>query len=139
MSGLFTNDRATDYLNPGKLQASAEVRQIVAVYDTNDSAHVARDGLIAAGVPRACVHAIDRADPAAPRSVESRRHAFWAAVGSLFAPAEDPAAFHLAADPKHALVVLQPGSATDLPRAVQILQASQPLYVFPKLESSPSA
>jgi len=107
------------------------------VYDTNDCAHVARDGLLAAGVPRATVHVIDRADPSAspPHSPESRRQAFWAAVGSLFAPAEDASAYHLASDPNHALVILHPTAGIDLRRAVEILRASRPLYVFPTLDS----
>ena len=88
MSGLFTNDRQNDYLNPaGKTGGATQAPQIVAVYDTNQQAHVARDGLIAAGIARASIHAIDRADASATRSIESRRQAFWAAVGSLFAPA----------------------------------------------------
>ena len=142
MSGLFTNDRQNDYLNPaGKPGAQGQAAQVVAVYDSNDQAHVARDGLIAAGVPRAAIHAIDRADPSAasPRSVESRRKAFWAAVGSLFAPAEDASAYHLASDPNHALVVLHPTAGIDLRRAAEILRASRPLYVFPNLDQAATA
>src|SRR3954449_5744318 len=132
MSGVFSNDRQNDSLNPGG-KAQTGPNQVVAVYDTNNAAHVARDGLLAAGIPRATIHVIDRADPAAapPRSLESRRQAFWAAVGSLFAPAEDPSAYHLPSGPNHALVILQPVTGIDLRRAVEILRASRPLYVFP--------
>lgn len=141
MTGLFTNDRQNDYLNPGGKAAGIEARQVVAVYDTNDCAHVARDGLLAAGIPRATVHVIERADPAATpaRSPESRRQAFWAAVGSLFSPAEDASAYRLAADPRHALIVLHPTAGIDLRRAIQILHACRPLYVFPTLDPDASA
>jgi hypothetical protein len=141
MTGIFTSDRKNEYLNPAaKPGAQTEPHQVVAVYDTNNCAHVARDGLLGAGIPRATIHVIDRADPAAspPRSAESRRKAFWAAVGSLFAPAEDPSAYHLASDPNHALVILQPTGGIDLRRAIEILRASRPLYVFPTLDAAGS-
>ncbi|MBV8911741.1 MAG: hypothetical protein JOZ05_01740 [Acetobacteraceae bacterium] len=141
MSGLFTNERQADYLDPEGTPAKTPVAQVVAVYQTNHAAHVARDALIAAGTPRAVIHVIDRADPArrTPNSGEARRQAFWAVVGSLFWPTEDPAAYHLAADPDHALVILKPDKATDMRRAIQILRTSKPFYVFPMVDEDGAA
>jgi len=141
MSGLFTNDKQADYLDPAAAPTKTPVKQIVAVYQTNHAAHVARDALLASGVPSGVIHVIDRADPAAnsPNSAEARRQAFWSVVGSLFWPAEDPSAYHLAADPDHALVILQPNSATDARRAVQILRSSHPFYVFPMVDEDGAA
>jgi hypothetical protein len=139
MSGLFTSGNASDYLDPaGPPRVTIPVRQVVAVYDTNSSARVARDGLLAAGIPGGAVHLVERADPASaqPKSPEARRLAFWAAVKSLFTAPEDPSVYHLAADPDHALLILQPTAATDLRRAMQILRASHPFYVFPPLDEA---
>src|SRR3954447_12152272 len=132
MSGMFTNDGQPDYLDPAAPSASkTPVAQVVAVYQTNNSAHVARDGLLAAGVAPSAVHVIDRADPAKPGDrAETRRQTLWSIIGSLFWPAEDPSMYHLAADPDHALVILQPAPGTDVRRAIQILRASRPFYVF---------
>jgi hypothetical protein len=142
MSGSFTNDKQADRLDPtGTSRAKTPVQQIVAVYQTNHCAHVARDALLASGVPSGVIHVIDRADPATrtPNSAEARRQAFWAAVGSLFWPAEDPSAYHLAADPDHALVILKPGAGTDVRRALQILRSSKPFYVFPMVDEDGAA
>ena len=134
MSGLFTNDRQNDYLNPaGKAGTQAEARQVVAVYDTNEFRARGARRPARGGAP-ARHHPCDR--PGGSRGLAAalgrlRRQAFWAAVGSLFAPAEDASAYHLASDPNHALVNLHPTAGIDLRRAVEILRASRPLYVFP--------
>jgi hypothetical protein len=135
---MFTSNQQPDYLDPsGKPKSKSQVPQVVAVYDSNNTAHAARDALLAAGIPRGVVHAIDRAAPAqAQQRAESRRQTLWAIIGSLFWPAEDPAMYNLAADPDHALIVLKPDSSTDLPRAIQILRACRPFYVFPALDES---
>lgn len=142
MSGLFTNDRQADYLDPEASPAPAKtpVPQVVAVYQTNHAAHVARDGLLAAGVAQNAIHVIDRADPTrATDRAEARRQTLWSIISSLFWPAEDPSIYHLAADPDHALVILQPEPATDVRRAIQILRASKPFYVFPLVDDDGAA
>jgi hypothetical protein len=135
MSGHSTDDRQSGALDPAAKPVPAKpIQQIVAVYETNQNAHVARDGLVAAGIPRATIHFVERADPASrANSVDSRRQTLWAIIGSLFSPAEDPSMYHLAADPNHALIILQPDAATDMRRAAQILRSSRPFYVFPML------
>jgi len=141
MNGLFSNDRPADHLDPAAAaSAKTPVPQVVAVYQTNHAAHVARDALLGAGVAASVIHVIDRADPA--RSVnpaEARRQTLWSIIGSLFWPAEDPSVYHLAADPDHALVILKPDRQTDVRRAIQILRASRPFYVFPMVDEEGAA
>jgi len=139
MSGA--NDRQPDSLDPAPARhAKDPVAQVVAVYQTNHSAHVARDGLLAAGVPQSAIHVIDRADPARSTDrAEARRQTLWSIIGSLFWPAEDASMYHLAADPDHALVILKPDGATDVRRAIQILRSSRPFYVFPTVDEDGAA
>ena len=49
---------------------------------------------------------------------------------SLFARSENPAQYHLAEDPNHALVVVSRGSGVDRARARQILLSSNPVEVY---------
>ncbi|HYZ64065.1 MAG TPA: hypothetical protein VE650_16575 [Acetobacteraceae bacterium] len=129
MGGIFTDRHTTDYLNPGQSRPdeSAAAGQVVAVYETNSAAGVARDALLAAGLGHGAVHLIPRAEGTGAE----RRRNFWSAVASLFAHAEYPAAYHLAADHDHALLVLTPTRQVDVPRAMQVLSSSHPLWMCP--------
>lgn len=135
MTGIFTNAQNADYLDPEAAKAKTAFSdcQIVAVYGTNNGAHLARDALVAAGIPATAIHVIDRADPnpAGTRSSPAaRRAALLSAFGSLFARSEDPAQYNLVADPNHAVVVLSRGSGVDQTRARQVLGATQPVEVY---------
>ncbi len=115
------------------VRPQANDAQLVAVFDTNNGAHLARDALVAAGLPRTSVHVIDRVEPQSAggkSSAHDRRTALLAAIGSLFSRSESPAQFHLAEDPRHALVVVDRGQGVDHARADQILHASGPVEVY---------
>jgi hypothetical protein len=134
MVGMST-DKSADYLDPeaASAKAASDDCQVVAVYDTNNGAHLARAALVAAGIPMTAIHVIDRADPQpanAKSSPEARRAKLLQAIGSLFARAESPAEYHLAEDPNHALVVLTRGLGVDRVRARQILRASNPVEIY---------
>lgn len=138
MTGIFTNSQKTDYLDPeGKERhQQGQGQQLVAVYDSTKCACVARDALVAAGIPSGAIHVIEKHDPSPAGvrdTVEKRRSALLKAITSLFSPAEDPGRYHLAADPKHAVLVLTPVAGLDESRARQVLSASDPveLYTMP--------
>lgn len=133
MAGIFTDANNPDYLDPAAARAAADECQVVAVYNSNSGARLARDALLAAGIPATAIHVIDRADPqptGAKSSPEARRARLLQVIGSLFARSENPAQYHLAEDPSHALVVLSRGSGVDRARARQILGASKPVEVY---------
>ncbi len=106
MSGAVT----TKLMNP---DAVYPTERVIALYEDNNCAHLARDALIGAGVPRGAVHVIQR-----PAS------GWLAAIGSLFAPSEHAATYDLPADHAHAMVVLVPDAATDRNRAMQVLAST---------------
>ncbi len=135
MAGIFSNPSDADYFDPEAAKAKAAFSdcQIVAVYNANNGAHIARDALAAAGIPASAVHVIDRADanPAGTRATpEARRTALLGAFGSLFARSENPAQYHLVADPNHAIVVVSRGAGVDQARARQVLGATGPVEVY---------
>jgi hypothetical protein len=128
MDAKSAHDKPTD---AGKL--ANDDCQVVAVYDTNNGAHIARDALVAAGIPATAIHVIDRADPqpaSAKSSPQARRAKLLQVIGSLFARSENPAQYHLAEDPNHALVVLSRGVGVDRARARQVLRSSNPVEVY---------
>lgn len=127
MAGMFTDAK------DAAVKAAADDCQVVAVYNTNNGAHLARDALVAAGIPVTAIHVIDRADPqpaSAKSSPEARRAKLLQVFGSLFSRSENPAQYHLAEDPNHALVVLSRGAGVDRARARQILGSSNPVEVY---------
>ena len=133
MAEIFTDPKNADYLSPTEANARPDDRQLVAVYDTSNGAHLARDALLAAGIPSTFIHVVDRVEPqtAGTRSSpDERRATLLKTIGSLFSRSERPARFHLAEDPNHALVILDRGVALDRVRARQILTASRPVEIY---------
>ena len=122
-----------EHSSPTMTGARQDDCQMVAVFNTNNGAHLARAALLAAGLPPTSIHVIDRVEPqpAGVRSLPNdRRAALLNTIGSLFARSESAAKFHLADDPNHALLVLDRGSSVDRARARQILAASKPIEVY---------
>ena len=111
--------RNTDFMNPGATHGD---ERVIAMYENDTCAHLARDALIAAGIPRGAVHVIGR-----PVS------GWLAAFGSLFAPSENAANYDLAPDHAHAMVVLVPDASTDRNRAMQVLASTTPLGCEPRI------
>jgi hypothetical protein len=88
---------------------------------------------MAAGIPTGAIHVIERHDPSPAGirdTVEKRRSALVKAITALFTPTEDPGRYHLAADPKHAVLVLTPEAGVDESRARQVLSASDPIELY---------
>jgi len=111
--------------------------QIVAVYDTVAQACVARDALLATGIPKAAIHVVDHTagDASGQSSAEDRNQGgFWGAIKSLFAPEEDVSAYNHAIGRGHAMLVLTPNASMDRHRAIQILESSHPIDFDAKLE-----
>ena len=120
---------ATEPKNAGQLDDF----QTVAVFETNNGARLARDALLAAGIPSTSIHVIDRIKPqpvGSQSSPSERAAALLETLGSLFSRSENARQFHLADDPAHAILVLDRRSEADRLRALEILNASNPVELY---------
>lgn len=125
---------ATDTNTSGA--AGAFQHQIVAVYENNTCAHLARDALLAAGIARSAVHVLERTGSApvgGKPTQEDRRQSLWSALSSFFEPVENASAYHLVSDRGHAVLVVTPDPHLDRQRVVGLLEATSPLGCQPKL------
>ena len=110
--------------------------QIVALYESEDKARMARDKLIAAGVPAHAVKVMDRgADPMAGGvDYESGNQGIWGAIKSLFMPDEDAHAYSHAIGRGHSMVVVTPTRDMDRHHVIEALESTGPVDFDAKLE-----
>ena len=110
--------------------------QIVALYESEEKARVARDKLIAAGVPAGALQVMDRdADRMAGGvDYESGNQGIWGAIKSLFMPDEDAHAYNHAIGRGHAMVVVTPTRDMDRHHVIEVLESTEPLDFDAKLE-----
>ncbi len=145
MSGNYTNTSGSaDTYNQGAAHDSGfydpdrHDNQIVAVFEDEAAATVARDALVGAGVPQAQVEVVAHvAGDAAP----GQSHVEDGTVGDqiltalmgLFTPHDDHHDYTHAVRQGHAMVVVRPVGDTDRHRVIQVLEQSHPIDFDAKL------
>ena len=111
--------------------------QIVAMYETNEEATVARDALVKVGISAEAIEMISRsADSGAlgGSNAEDRGSAFWKAVRSLFASGHEQEDYGHAVGRGHAMLVLTPSAEMDRRHAIHTLEATHPVDFDARLE-----
>ncbi len=145
MSGSYTNtDGRTETFNAGAAHDTGlydpnrHDNQIVAVFADRAAASRARDALLGAGIPQDAVETLEgAAGDAAPGAshAEDRNQevGIWGAIKNLFAPEQEHGGYREALGRGHAMVVVTPTPQTDRHRAIQVLEASEPIDFDAKL------
>lgn len=143
MSGSYVDDsgRAESFNqqaahDTGLYDPNVHDNQIVALYESEEKARVARDKLIAAGVPAGALKVMERdADRMAGGvDYESGNQGIWGAIKSLFMPDEDAHAYNHAIGRGHAMVVVTPTRDMDRHHVIEVLESTDPMDFDAKLE-----
>ena len=113
MSGGFT-DMGDPLYDPDRHD-----NQLVAVFEYRGAADRAREALLGAGIPEGAIEVLD-ADPSGEASAGT-------ALRQLFAPEQEYDDYRHALGRGHAMVVVTPIGGTDRHRAIEVLDASDPL------------
>lgn len=120
----------------GLFDPSVHDNQIVALYDTDANARMARDKLIAAGVEASAVQVMDRQADRMAGGVdyEAGDQGIWGAIKSLFMPDDDAHAYNHAVGQGHAMIVVTPTANTDRHHIIEVLESTDPIDFDAKLE-----
>lgn len=145
MSGNYTNTSGSaDTYNQGAAHDTGfydpdrHDNQIVAVFEDEKAATVARDALVDAGVPIAQIEVVGHVDgdaaPGASRVEDgSVGDQVLTALMGLFTPHSDRHDYTHAVKQGHAVVVVRPVGDTDRHRVIQVLEHSNPIDFDAKL------
>lgn len=145
MSGNYTNTSGSaDSYNQGAAHDSGfydpdrHDNQIVAVFEDEKAATVARDALADAGVPVAQIEVVRNVDgDAAPGASQAEDGSVGdqvlTALMGLFTPHDDHHDYTHAVKQGHAMVVVRPVGDTDRHRVIQVLEHSHPIDFDAKL------
>lgn len=129
----FNQEAAHD---TGLYDPNVHDNQIVALYESEEKAGVARDKLIAAGVPAGALKVMERGADRMAGGVdyESGNQGIWGAIKSLFMPDEDAHAYSHAIGRGHAMVVVTPTRDMDRHHVIEVLESTDPMDFDAKLE-----
>ena len=145
MSGNYTNTSGSaDSYNQGAAHDSGfydpdrHDNQIVAVFEDEKAAGVARDALVDAGVPIGQIEVVAHVDgDAAPGQSQAEDGTIGdqilTAITGLFTPHDDRHDYTHAVNQGHAMVVVRPVGDTDRHRVIQVLEHSHPIDFDAKL------
>lgn len=145
MSGNYTNTSGSaDTYNQGAAHDSGfydpdrHDNQIVAVFEDEKAATVARDALADAGVPAAQIEVVAHIEgDAAPGQSQAEDTGvgdqILTALMGLFTPHDDRHDYTHAVRQGHAMVVVRPTGDTDRHRVIQVLEHSHPIDFDAKL------
>lgn len=133
MSGSNPNAPAYD---TGLFDPNIHDNQIVALYDTDADAQMARDKLVAAGVDPSAVQVVDRSADRMAGGVdyEAGDQGIWGAIKSLFVPDDEAHAYNHAIGRGHAMVVVTPTGNSDRHQIIEVLESTDPIDFDAKLE-----
>ena len=109
--------------------------RIVAVYETTERASAARDMLIKAGVPAGAIEMLDQSQmaPTTPAG-DATDHGIWGSLKSLFVPDEDAYGYAEGVRRGHAVLSVDPTSATDRHHVIEVLESTDPIDFDARLE-----
>ena len=110
--------------------------QIVAMYETDEQARVARDTLISNGVPERAIRIAgrDQSDVASDAGHEQADTGFWGAIKSLFVPDEEAHGYAEGIRRGHVVLAVQPDASMDRHRVIILLESTGPVDFDAKLE-----
>lgn len=133
MSGSNPNAPAYD---TGMFDPNIHDNQIVALYDTDADANMARDKLIAAGVDSSAVRVVARSADRMAGGVDydAGDQGIWGAIKSLFVPDDEAHAYNHAIGRGHAMVVVTPMGNADRHHIIEVLESTDPIDFDAKLE-----
>jgi hypothetical protein len=141
MSDSYTNtNMRAESLNQaaahdtGLYDPNVHDNQIVAMFENDEKAQVARDALVSNGIPESAIHVSNKGEGVTDVSNAEDNGGLWGVIKSLFMPDVEAHAYGEGLRRGHAVVVVQPTAEMDRHRIITVLESSNPVDFDAKLE-----